>query len=476
MLFFKRFSFRHRRTKSDSAAILNVISREIEVARSHSLEELSSEAYGGIRPSRSGVFEAVFPQRPVATVSPKTCDGIPSFSSPPTDIHSALRRIRSLDAKVDDLISANKEWAGLCALLQEQVTENQSERLIAMGATATTKRLLDATKLEVERLQAKLEHFERFTGLMTSIGLHELVLDKAQSALRAGLSADEALVDAIKEAAAKPGSAWMSIMPAIVGPRTPEQYVAAINLTLKLRKDLKDSRKVAKFWKKTAKEDGMHDGLVTPSASNLSDIHEVLPADRQRAVDDRLSNLRGDVQVASRPTAPEPAEIMYKADTGHLRPAFTICNSLSSSGQRIKEDNISPSSTSETVSNPPAVVAYTLAPLASESFHLELATRSSAERLFRRQSGKFSVRPVLGEVDMNIHHVPDTISKSESIISQNSKLSAKAIGKRRAMVVTQSIESITVRSRTAPVWPSLTLVSVGFHTFGGEGAQDCFIL
>jgi hypothetical protein len=105
-----------------------------------------------------------------------------------------------------------------------------------------------------------------------SDGLHELVLDKALAALKGGLSADEALVDAIKEAASKPGSAWATIMPAIVGPRPPEKYVA---LTAKLRKDLKDSRKIASLWKKRAKN-GLHADLITPSISKLSDIHEPL--------------------------------------------------------------------------------------------------------------------------------------------------------------------------------------------------------
>ncbi|KAJ6500346.1 hypothetical protein C8R45DRAFT_862764, partial [Mycena sanguinolenta] len=122
---------------------------------------------------------------------------------------------------------------------------------------------------------------------MISVGLHQRVLGDAHAAMRAGIDPDQSLVDAIKEAAAVPGSPWSTIIPSVIGPRTPDEYKSALTLTLKTRKELRDAKKVAKFWKRIAREEG-RPGIITPSVSTISSIYEPLPADRQRAVQELL--------------------------------------------------------------------------------------------------------------------------------------------------------------------------------------------
>ncbi|KII85931.1 hypothetical protein PLICRDRAFT_76349, partial [Plicaturopsis crispa FD-325 SS-3] len=104
-----------------------------------------------------------------------------------------------------------------------------------------------------------------------------------------GQSADDMLVDAIKSAAAQPESPWARIMPAITGPRTPEQYTSAINMTLKARKELSESKALVQFWKKTAQEGDEHADVITPSPSQLPLALERLDQGRQTAVDDLLA-------------------------------------------------------------------------------------------------------------------------------------------------------------------------------------------
>jgi hypothetical protein len=121
------------------------------------------------------------------------------------------------------------------------------------------------------------------------LGQHERVLGNAYAALRAGQDADQALVDAIKEAAAVSGSAWDSIISAVSSRRAQDEYLTVLNLTLTVRKELRECRKVAKFCKRTAQEDTHHVETFTPSVSTISSIQVVLSAERQNAVDALLA-------------------------------------------------------------------------------------------------------------------------------------------------------------------------------------------
>lgn len=96
---------------------------------------------------------------------------------------------------------------------------------------------------------------------MVDIKLHEPVLGHAAEAVKEAADAEEALIDAVRVAATKKASAWSRIIPAIVGPRSPEHYLSA----LMLQKDLHESEKVASFWKTTAKLDPVNADTITPS-------------------------------------------------------------------------------------------------------------------------------------------------------------------------------------------------------------------
>ncbi|KAJ7231462.1 hypothetical protein B0H12DRAFT_208784 [Mycena haematopus] len=130
-----------------------------------------------------------------------------------------------------------------------------------------------------DALQVKLAQYERFLGLMISVGLHQRVLGDAHAALRAGIDPDQSLVDAIKEAAAVPGSPWSTIIPSVTGPRTPDEYRSSLTLTLNTRKELRDAKKVAKFWKRIACEEADWESLhplcrPSPLFTNLCPLND----------------------------------------------------------------------------------------------------------------------------------------------------------------------------------------------------------
>lgn len=228
---------------------------------------------------------------------------------PPVDHQSEIVKERHLELEADkkdlsDKISALLMVASIhkqnCAQLQNDISNEKDgsaprdflhpqdhhchQRSGGLGLDSINKDSEKASQGDGVRLA----QLEKFLSAMIDLGLHIPVLDKAYKAVLNGAMADEALVDAIKEAAARPGTAWSRIVPAIVGPRTPENYISAINLTLKYRRELKQSKKVLMFWKKRAMLHPTNQGLVTPSASALSEVLDELSSERRVAAENFL--------------------------------------------------------------------------------------------------------------------------------------------------------------------------------------------
>ncbi|KAJ3783114.1 hypothetical protein GGU10DRAFT_254246, partial [Lentinula aff. detonsa] len=97
---------------------------------------------------------------------------------------------------------------------------------------------------------------------------------------------EEKAVEAIRKASSDDASIWSKIISLVIGPRAPENYINAINMTLQARQELQYWRKVSNFWKKTARESDTNAGAPTPSTSNLSEIQETLSDERKKAVQD----------------------------------------------------------------------------------------------------------------------------------------------------------------------------------------------
>ena len=199
-------------------------------------------------------------------------------------------RLATLEAENAELQAKIESLTLDAQIREEELSKFRCEYYTELSETIVRRREATATQ---ERLDQKLAQAQRFISSIVETGLHNPVLSEAWRAVKAGKPADDALVDSIKKAASRPGTSWSTIVPAITGPRTPEHYLSAINLTLKTRRELKKAIQVGRFWKKTAKMDSAHNNTVTPSSSNLSDLStQPLSEERQTAVDDLLAKLR----------------------------------------------------------------------------------------------------------------------------------------------------------------------------------------
>lgn len=295
MRFFKSFSLLHRRTKSDSSV----------PGRAQS--EFTPATLESRRPqSLPDVFSPVNP----AFVYP---DSNPQFLA---------------------LESEN-------AQLKSQLAAVRTELYATLHRSHVQSRALSD-------MVDKLTDYERFLNLTIILGAHQRVLGAAHAAMRAGEDPDAALVKAIKDAANVPGSPWKGIMEAVNGKRTQEEYLSALRMTLRVRRESRGLQKVAKFWKRSALAalEGVEaaSGMVTPSVSTISSVCEVLSEERQHKVDELITRRRG---------SPVPKQVL------------------------LSESSISKPSGSTSSS-------FTLAPLASDSFKEELASLASNSRLSKR--------------------------------------------------------------------------------------------
>ncbi|KAJ6513812.1 hypothetical protein C8R47DRAFT_620384 [Mycena vitilis] len=373
------FKFLHRRSKSESSIPKHAPPRD------HILRPQSLDA------AQTALFTAVAPHCPQTFLFPT-----------PTDTSNAIFEIETANLRLRSEASAS---AGECAQLRSQLDATRADLFTQLHRNSLIQRQAQAARLEMDALQTKLAQYERFLGLMISVGLHQRVLGDAHTALRAGIDPDVALVDAIKDAAADPESPWSKIIPSVTGSRTKEEYRSSLNLTLKTRKELRDTRKIAKFWKRVAQEDGRNE-IVTPSVSAISSIHEPLPAERQKAVEELMDSRRR-ASLTSQTVARELADA-----SGEFAAVSASTSSASStSDDDIPHNDITPSDSGSE-----------LPPLASESFKSELAGLSSNTRLFRRSPSTVSKqsRPPLGQIDLNT-----ASTRAQNSVSKRTKLSVK---------------------------------------------------
>ena len=472
MRFFKSFSLLHRRVKSETGVVQ--ISQTCPLFLS--VDQLDEQ----VPTLNNNIFDTFVPIDTPATFVPPVTVSAGTVAAPQQTLATLNERVHTLVVENRQLKSnsANSK-AGLnkrilaleyeisrlrCtdridSLQVERVQLNSTIQVLLHTTTelsneASTlrcelydtirqkthfQRVAQETEEELQELQQKLVQFSRFIGLMVDIGLHEAVLARACTALREGDDADDALIDSIKEAATKPESSWSKIIPAVTGPRTPDEYLSAINMTLKLRRELKDSRKIAKFWKRSAKEGPEeHVDTITPSVSNISSIHETLNEQRQNQVDDLLARLRsGTYRSRCKNTEFKVtgAAVPSEDHTTLCQDDHTQVSTATSNGY---EKPITTCDAELTTCDSSSTIRRChvpkLPPLASQSFKEELISTQSYKHISASSSRIYS-RVALGNVDLNL---------SSNKPTAKSNRSTKALGKRRAMVVTQSIESIKV--------------------------------
>jgi hypothetical protein len=203
---------------------------------------------------------------------PKVSTFVTAFNALRVQFSHLKHRIYGMESENNELRHANMILRSDSQALEQELSNLRADYYAERFQSKVRIQCARADKDKIIILTDKLEQAEKFIMAMVDIKLHEPVLGRAAEAVKEGADAEEALIDAVRVAATKKGSAWSRIIPAIVGPRSPEHYLSAINFALMLQKDLHEREKVASFWKSIAKLDPVNANKITPSPSLLSEV------------------------------------------------------------------------------------------------------------------------------------------------------------------------------------------------------------
>ena len=412
----------HRRAKSEPFAGNTPVEPLDSLTRSFSLNTMAEQA-------RHSGFESSFQQivlpPPHALHTPPRSPAIaqnsPAFASdtlsPGTHKLAAVSQrileleyqVNQLKAENDHLKTANNSLRFDAELLQEQLSflEN-SERPLPSDARLVKKGVLDNLNATAKRCL----QMEKFVRSVVELGLKTegAVFPRIHEAILAGETHDEAVVQAIRDAAANPDSPWSTLIPAVIGPRTNQQYLSALSMTLQFRRENKDLQAFKKFWKGVAKEDPANTNLITPSTSAISTVQVVLPNDRQRAVDDLLVKLRnGSIPLRGQVLSQAVDSESSLAHSDIVSSSSSIVITASSfprppTTRSIATRRTTPPASEEqrTLQQSESIVSITLPylnsfssslpPLASQRFKEELVASHSSERFYLSISHKRTSR------------------------------------------------------------------------------------
>lgn len=458
------FSFRktlsllntHRRTSSE-ATPKEPQTNTTHRVRSWSLTKIEELIFGSSsqiapKPFYVNVASPSLYQTTASSQRPALPTFVPQVDAEPQALENPMVSLQAKNDRLKDDIAALKLDA---QIREEELAKFRSDYYAERFKANVRRRLVNALEARSQTQNDQLEQAEAFILSMIEIGLHQPVFSEAWQAVKVGRPSDDALVDAIKKAAAIPGTSWSSIIPAATGSRTRDQQLCPISLTLKPHKELNTTIKAAKFWKSPVKPDSSSGKSVTPSSSDLSSIkNDTIDHWDQTAVDDLLNRLReGDI----------PTKSPYGSNQGphEIDPAPNSVDRVNARARISATDVTVPSSLNIrahpiTLADPPnpdrvqectpllPSHAADLAPLASQTFKDQrAATHRSPRRL--RLSPSNQKRPAFGKIDLN-RSVQRLNSLRKVTEKQFTKPSAKALRKRKAIIVTEDMQFISADS------------------------------
>lgn len=162
-----------------------------------------------------GVSESRSPE--IVLGEPKEHIGHPKtrIGQPVLKLAAIKERLEHLEATNDRLQQRIESYKTDAEMLSSSVTYFSSEYYAGL----LTIRDLRARSQQDAEIMSKQEHqlcqLKKFVGLMVEIGLHEPVLERAHQSVIAGEDIEPVLVEAIRNAASRRGSAWSGILSAV---------------------------------------------------------------------------------------------------------------------------------------------------------------------------------------------------------------------------------------------------------------------
>ncbi|KAF9219623.1 hypothetical protein BS17DRAFT_386905 [Gyrodon lividus] len=331
--------------------------------------------------------------QPTPSAASPTIDAVTTLSDRITDLEAQLIHLREEQASLEqDLVDYRTDLLNTRSELYSEMLKSARHQQRTMDDFRT-----------IQKLEAR---HQRFYGLLVDIGIPRTTIDVICRVLESGNgSADDILVDAIRDASNDDSTLLARLKPIIVNGRTPEHYLSALNMTLSIRKQLKSQKKKSKFWKKLAQEEGGHANIITPSPSDISSIREDLTPERQGALNALIARRRaeryseyteGDVFGGMR----RESSLDVLASSLASRPRLSVQNDSRFSASSSSSTGTSSTSTAQ-LSN-----ISRLSPL-HRDFTAEISVMaprlpSALSTSLRRSSRSSSQSIVLGSVDLNV--------------------------------------------------------------------------
>ncbi|KAH7888516.1 hypothetical protein F5I97DRAFT_709737 [Phlebopus sp. FC_14] len=408
MRFFKGFRLLHRRTRSEGDVSCLV------PTPSTSPEKHSSSAvftvYNGTSPEISprSVVAPVFV--PLEMSLPSFAPCVQLYSLEPATLPAAsptIEQVATLNARITDLetslVCLREEKESLERDLEDYRADLLNTRNELYSEMLNSARHQQQSIHDFHMIQKLEARNQRMQGLLVDIGIPRNTVDEICRVLDFGTgSADDIILNAIRDASDDTTSPLAKLKPIIAGDRTPDHYQAALDLILSMRKEVRSQKKVAKFWKKLAQEDGRHATTITPSPSDISSIRENLTPERQRALNALIARRR-----AARCSNDEDRDVFGGQqdatssfdDQVNAMPRL-IGQEVSTSG------SLSSSSTSSSTST--AHLAYlsdlpdSTSDRATETSSVNSGPSSRASTSLRRSARGSMQSAVLGSLDLNV--------------------------------------------------------------------------
>ncbi|KAJ7115575.1 hypothetical protein C8R46DRAFT_232219 [Mycena filopes] len=165
-----------------------------------------------------------------SNLSPEIVLGEPKeqIGHPKTRLGQPVLKLAAIKERMELLETANER-------LQHRIESNRTDAEMLSSSVTYFSSEYYAGLLTIRELRARsrqdaeimsnqeqqLCQLKKFVGLMVEIGLHEPVLERAHVSVLKGENFEPALVQAIRNAAARPGSAWTGILAAVAASSPP---------------------------------------------------------------------------------------------------------------------------------------------------------------------------------------------------------------------------------------------------------------
>jgi len=176
--------------------------------------------------------------------------------SSPIDIKTISFNQRVFEAELENqhLTQVNSSLALRLTLAETQLQLTMSELYAEMHKSVQLHRQAQRDKDTISELQTTCQQYRYSLNSEAASTLAGLLSSRASSPRQSSSLGDE------------------------------QHYSTALKLVLKTRQELRNTKKIAMFWKRKAKIILEHADLVTPSPSDISEVQNVLSQERMEAV------------------------------------------------------------------------------------------------------------------------------------------------------------------------------------------------